>query len=115
MSDKKITICVLGKSTVGKTSLILEIMGQPDANVGGQKEFTLNLRINEVDFELILIERTFEDIEIEQMNSVDGFMMVYSVDDQDSFFELKKSIKKLSKTEGLINFIYSSSAIKAKY
>ena len=104
MSDKKITICVLGKSTVGKTSLIKELMGQPDADVGDQKEFTLNLRINEVDFELILIERTFEDIEIEQMNSVDGFMMVYSVDDQDSFFELKKKHQEIVKNRGTHKF-----------
>ena len=104
MSDKKITICVLGKSSVGKTSLILELMGQPDANVGDQRDFTLNLKINDVDFELIVMERSFEDIESEEMNTVDGFMMVYSVDDQDSFFELKKNHQIIVKNRGTNKF-----------
>ena len=103
-SNKSIKIFVLGKSSVGKSSLIKELMGQPDADIGDQKEFTINLKINEADFDLLVVERSFENIENEDLNSPDGFMLVYSVDDQQSFFELKDIHKMIVKNRGTNKF-----------
>ena len=103
-SNKSIKIFVLGKSSVGKSSMIKELMGQPDADIGDQKEFTINLKINEADFNLLVVERSFENIENEDLNSPDGFMLVYSVDDQQSFFELKDIHKMIVKNRGTNKF-----------
>ena len=101
---KKIKISVVGKSSVGKTTMIKELMGQPEANVGDMKEFTLNLKVNDIDFDLIIIENTFENLEKENLNSLDGFLLVYSVDDKDSFVEAKKNHQLIVKKMGTKKF-----------
>ena len=101
---KKIKISVVGNSSVGKTTMIKELMGQPEANIGDMKEFTLNLKVNDIDFDLITTENNFESLEKENLNSLDGFVLVYGVDDKDSFTEAKKNHQLIVKKRGTNKF-----------
>ena len=103
-SIKKVKILVLGKPSVGKSTMIKELMGQPDANLGEQKEFSLNLNVDDINFELLLSENTFENFENEDINDFDGFLLVYGVDDRDSFNQVKKSHQLIVQKKGIKKF-----------
>ena len=103
-SKKNVKILVIGKASVGKTAIIKELMAQPEANVGDQRKFDMNLKVNDIDLVLTINEDSFDNIENVNINDFDGFVLVYGADDVDSFSEVKKNHQLIVKKRGTKKF-----------
>lgn len=104
---------ILGNSSVGKTSILFRLFNnrflKNDEILNNYEFNNLNIQINESKIELSFVDipskNTFDGLMGKSSTSCEFFILVYSIDDEDSFNNLNywmKEIKKLYKEKNPI-------------
>ena len=103
-NEKRLKICVLGKTMVGKTCLINRFLNgkyQVEHDRTIEEQYSKYLKIKEEDcmFEITDtggLDEYLSSLDI-WINNSDGFLLVYSINDKDSFDGIKMRYEKILK------------------
>lgn len=100
------TITVLGKGVVGKTSLIYRyinnhIMEEHDATI--EDKYTVFETIYSKQYEIHILdtagEEDYQNMLDQWIEAADGFLLVYSIDDKETFNVLKDKYARIKKSD----------------
>ena len=106
MEESEMTITVLGKGVVGKTSLIYRfinnhIMEEHDATI--EDKFTVFETIDGKQYQINILDTAGEDdyqsLLDQWIEAADGFLLVYSIDDKETFDVLADKYKKIKQND----------------
>ena len=103
-NEKRLRICVLGKTMVGKTCLINRFLNgkyqaEHDRTIEEQYSKYLKIKDEECMFEITDtggLDEYLSSLDI-WINNSDGFLLVYSINDKDSFDGIKMRYEKILK------------------
>ena len=104
MEENEMTITVLGKGVVGKTSLIYRfinnhVMEEHDATI--EDKFTVFETIDGKQYQINILDTAGEDdyqsLLDQWIETADGFLLVYSIDDKETFEVLEDKYKRIKK------------------
>ena len=103
-NEKRLRICVLGKTMVGKTCLINRFLNgkyqaEHDRTIEEQYSKYLKIKDQECMFEITDtggLDEYLSSLDI-WINNSDGFLLVYSINDKDSFDGIKMRYEKILK------------------
>ena len=104
LNEKRLRICVLGKTMVGKTCLINRFLNgkyqvEHDRTIEENYSKYLKIREEECMFEIIDtggLDEYLSSLDI-WINNSDGFLLVYSINDKDSFDGIKMRYENILK------------------
>ena len=103
-NEKRLRICVLGKTMVGKTCLINRFLNgkyQVEHDRTIEEQYSKYLKIKEEDCVLEITDTGGLDEYLSSLdiwiNNSDGFLLVYSINDKDSFDGIKMRYDKILK------------------
>ena len=103
-NEKRLKICVLGKTMVGKTCLINRFLNgkyQAEHDRTIEEQYSKYLKIKEEDCVLEITDTGGLDEYLSSLdiwiNNSDGFLLVYSINDKDSFDGIKMRYEKILK------------------
>ena len=103
-NEKRLRICVLGKTMVGKTCLINRYLNgkyQVEHDRTIEEQYSKYLKIKEEDCVLEITDTGGLDEYLSSLdiwiNNSDGFLLVYSINDKDSFDGIKMRYEKILK------------------
>ena len=103
-NEKRLKICVLGKTMVGKTCLINRFLNgkyQVEHDRTIEEQYSKYLKIKEEDCVLEITDTGGLDEYLSSLdiwiNNSDGFLLVYSINDKDSFDGIKMRYDKILK------------------
>ena len=101
-----INIAVLGKSLVGKTALIYRYLKDqiPTRETTVEDQYKKVLKINDIEFELDILDTAGQDDYVTMMEGwidfATYFLLVYSIEDKESFEQVKKNYEKIVLKKG---------------
>ena len=106
MEESEMTITVLGKGVVGKTSLIYRfinnhVMEEHDATI--EDKFTVFETIDDKQYQINILDTAGEDdyqsLLDQWIEAADGFLLVYSIDDKETFEVLEDKYKRIKQSD----------------
>ena len=106
MEESEMTITVLGKGVVGKTSLIYRfinnhVMEEHDATI--EDKFTVFETIDDKQYQINILdtagEEDYQSMLDQWIEAADGFLLVYSIDDKNTFEVLEDKYKKIKQND----------------
>ena len=109
--DTDAKLVILGKSLVGKSALTFRFINDQfpkdhDTTIEDQYKITMTIDGNEVKLEILDTagQDDYQSMLETWINFGSGFLLVYSIDDIESFDEVKKKYEKISLIKGKGNF-----------
>ena len=101
-----INIAVLGKALVGKTALIYRYLKDqiPTRETTVEDQYKKILKMNDIEFELDILDTAGQDDYVTMMEDwidfATYFLLVYSIEDKESFEQVKKNYEKIVNKKG---------------
>ena len=104
--DNEMTITVLGKGVVGKTSLVYRfinnhVMEEHDATI--EDKYTVFETIDGTEIQINILdtagEEDYQNMLDQWIEVANGFLLVYSIDDNDTFEVLKDKYNRIKKSD----------------
>ena len=105
--ENELKLVVLGKSLVGKSALTFRFINdqfpkEHDTTIEDQYKTVINIDGNQVKLEILDTagQDDYQSMLETWINSGSGFLLVYSIDDMESFNEIKRKYDKLVMIKG---------------